>query len=73
MEHKILPEIISLWNSIFPNIIESNNDITDFTRHFPMLKLAEQSRVFFMILKIQNLNLEYLAFADFKREKNLVL
>ena len=59
MEHKILPEIISLWNSIFPNIIESNNDITDFTRHFPMLKLAEQSRVFFMILKIQNLNLEY--------------
>lgn len=59
MEDKILPKIIAFWNDVFPNTIESNAEITDFTRHFPMLKLAEQSRIFFTVLKTQNLHLEY--------------
>ena len=52
-------EMVSLWKKDFPNIIESNVNIVDFTQQFPILKLAEPNRIFFTIFKLSDLSLEY--------------
>jgi DNA-binding CsgD family transcriptional regulator len=59
MEQDVWSQIVAFWNEAFPNIVDSKTDITGFIEHFPILKLAEQSRIFFAIHKLRDMSLEH--------------
>ena len=59
MKSKLLTETKAFWKTIFPNYSTSSKDVIDFTERFPILKLAQQSRIFFAVVNFNDFGIEY--------------